>query len=586
MGEEVENQGEETCVVDGEDMAAAARRGKREQVKSSYMLHSVDMEPLSFLVIDEAAQLRESESTIPLQLPDIKHAILIGDECQLPAMVASNVSDEAGFGSLFERLSILGHSKQLPNIQVSSCPEEWRSQGIKHNYEMAAMCFERAGDPYWERRTKATGLKASADRLRSSNPEEANIILREAAEIFEAIGKDDSAAKCFFDLGEYERAGRIYLEKYEETELETAAKCFDLAGCYEQAAKVYARCNLFSKCLKICSKGKLFALGLQCIHSWKQHANTDVANTEDIYKAEQVFLESCARHFHEILDSKSMMKFVRTFHSMDMKRKFLKSLNCLNELMLLEEESGNFLAAASIAKQRGDILLAADLLQKAENFKEASELTPNTLPWSHAGTAEPEALPPDFHASPLDLDFTADDIMEEYSNMMINLGRFWEMVGALNLVEHEKYHMSIELNAPTIKVLVEITVRNHCTAKEFVGDEDEVQSVEAENMVEDLRQLLAALDVSELELKKNVSTIGELLKKLQLRKETMEPFLNSLFSRLYALMKSMDLIFDAEFSDSDDKGKMVGSKQENENKGKGKNKSKQKQKKNKGQKRK
>ncbi|TXG54092.1 hypothetical protein EZV62_019348 [Acer yangbiense] len=33
MGEEVENQGEETCVVDGEDMAAAARRGKREQVK-------------------------------------------------------------------------------------------------------------------------------------------------------------------------------------------------------------------------------------------------------------------------------------------------------------------------------------------------------------------------------------------------------------------------------------------------------------------------------------------------------------------------------------------------------------------------
>ena len=33
MGEEVKNPGEETCVVDGEDMAAAARRGKREQVK-------------------------------------------------------------------------------------------------------------------------------------------------------------------------------------------------------------------------------------------------------------------------------------------------------------------------------------------------------------------------------------------------------------------------------------------------------------------------------------------------------------------------------------------------------------------------
>ncbi|KAK0573842.1 hypothetical protein LWI29_014378 [Acer saccharum] len=470
-------------------------------------------------------------------------------------------------------------------MQVSSSPEEWKSQGIKlhfeHNYEMAAMCFERAGDPYWERRTKATGLKASADRLHSSNPEEANIILREAAEIFEAIGKDDSAAKCFFDLGEYERAGRIYLEKYEESELETAAECFDLARCYKQAAEIYARCNFFSKCLNVCSKGKLFELGLQCIHSWKQHANTDVANTEGIYKAEQVFLESCARHFHEIQDSKSMMKFVRTFHSMELKRKFLKSLNCLKELMLLEEEPRNFLDAASIAKQRGDILLAADLLQKAGNFKEASALTLNNLPRSHAGTAEPEALPPDFYASPLDLDFTVDDIRKGYSNMMINLGRFWKIVGALNMVEPEKYHMSIEFNAPTIKVLVEITVENHCIAKEFVG-------YEGEEAVEELRQLLAALDVSELELKKNVSTIGELLKKLQLRKETMEPFLNSLFSRLYAYMKSADLI--SNDSDSDDEGKMVGSSAigASGNKGKGKNKSKQQQKKKKkkGQKRK
>lgn len=58
---------------------------------SSYKLHSVAMERLRFLVIDEAVQLKESESTIPLQLPGIKHAILIGDEWQLPAMVESNV---------------------------------------------------------------------------------------------------------------------------------------------------------------------------------------------------------------------------------------------------------------------------------------------------------------------------------------------------------------------------------------------------------------------------------------------------------------------------------------------------------------
>jgi hypothetical protein len=59
---------------------------------SSYKLHSVAMkQPLSIMVIDEAAQLKECESAIPLQLPGLRHAILFGDECQLPAMVKSNV---------------------------------------------------------------------------------------------------------------------------------------------------------------------------------------------------------------------------------------------------------------------------------------------------------------------------------------------------------------------------------------------------------------------------------------------------------------------------------------------------------------
>ena len=58
---------------------------------SSYKLHSVAMKPLDILVIDEAAQLKECESLIPLQLRGISHAILVGDECQLPSMVESNV---------------------------------------------------------------------------------------------------------------------------------------------------------------------------------------------------------------------------------------------------------------------------------------------------------------------------------------------------------------------------------------------------------------------------------------------------------------------------------------------------------------
>ncbi|KAK1324983.1 hypothetical protein QJS10_CPA01g00168 [Acorus calamus] len=80
-------------------------------------------EPLKILVIDEAAQLKECEAFISLQIPGIQHAILIGDERQLPAMVHSKSSERAGFGkSLFERLSSLDHKKHLLNVQYRMHP--------------------------------------------------------------------------------------------------------------------------------------------------------------------------------------------------------------------------------------------------------------------------------------------------------------------------------------------------------------------------------------------------------------------------------------------------------------------------------
>lgn len=59
---------------------------------SSYELHSSVMEPLKILIIDDAAQLKECEMSISLQLPGLRHAILYGDQCQLPASITSNVS--------------------------------------------------------------------------------------------------------------------------------------------------------------------------------------------------------------------------------------------------------------------------------------------------------------------------------------------------------------------------------------------------------------------------------------------------------------------------------------------------------------
>ncbi|XAR58102.1 hypothetical protein NMG60_11026488 [Bertholletia excelsa] len=90
---------------------------------SSFKLHTEGMRPIDLLVIDEAAQLKECESTIPLQLSGLRHAILIGDERQLPAMVQSKICEKVDFGrSLFERLVSLGHHKHLLNVQYRMHP--------------------------------------------------------------------------------------------------------------------------------------------------------------------------------------------------------------------------------------------------------------------------------------------------------------------------------------------------------------------------------------------------------------------------------------------------------------------------------
>ncbi|KAK4406243.1 Helicase SEN1 [Sesamum angolense] len=144
-------------------------------------------------------------------------------------------------------------------MQRASSPEEWKLQGIKlfweKNYEMAIMCFEKAGEERWETRAKACGLRAAADRLCVSNPEEGRVMLREAAEMFDSIGRADSAAECFCDLGDFERAGKIYSAM---SELRKAGECFSLAGSYEIAANLYAQGFFFEDCLSACTKGNLF----------------------------------------------------------------------------------------------------------------------------------------------------------------------------------------------------------------------------------------------------------------------------------------------------------------------------------------
>ncbi|KAK2636004.1 hypothetical protein Ddye_030796 [Dipteronia dyeriana] len=435
---------------------------------SSYNLHTVDMEPLYFLVIDEAAQLKESESTIPLKLMGIKHAILIGDECQLPAMVESSVSDEAGFGrSLFQRLSSLGHKKHLLNIQYRMHPsisffpnlkfyhnqildgpnvksisykqcylpgpmfgpysfinilggreeldevghsrrnmvevsvvmnilqnlhKAWilskkkLSIGVVSPYKAQVVAIQQQLGHMYENRNGFVVKVKSVDGFQGgeediiiistvrcnnggyigflSNPQRVNVALTRARtltrseSVWETLVRDAKDRRCFF----------------------TADEDKDLARAIFQVKKEYDQFDELHNAERI------------PFRSQRRKKNIGVVRrSEEIHKTEQGFREGgCS---YEIKDNKSMKKFVKAFDSMDLGRNSLKSLNCFDELLLLEEESGNFLDASSIAKLRGDILLAADLLQGAGNFKEASSLTLNYVffnsLWSHGSKGWP-----------------------------------------------------------------------------------------------------------------------------------------------------------------------------------------------------
>ncbi|KAI3858814.1 hypothetical protein MKX03_015751 [Papaver bracteatum] len=263
-------------------------------------------------------------------------------------------------------------------MQITSSKDEWSSRGIKllyeGNFEMATMCFERAGHSFLEKLARGSGV-----HMLGSNTELARVALVEAAEIYESIGKADFAAKCFMELKDFKRAGIDYfLESFSvpSPSLEDAGDCFGLAGCWSTAADVYSRCNCFSKCLVVCTNGNLFENGLQFIEYWKESArlNPDTAKSQDLIDMEQSFLKRCALYYHKQNDAISMMKFIKAFNSVDMIRTFLRSHDYFDELIHFEAGSENFMEAAFVARMKGDCLLEADMLEKAGHIVDAAEV--------------------------------------------------------------------------------------------------------------------------------------------------------------------------------------------------------------------
>ncbi|KAI4387373.1 hypothetical protein MLD38_005211 [Melastoma candidum] len=257
-------------------------------------------------------------------------------------------------------------------MQVASTLEQWKAQGFKllqeGNYPMAVLCFERSGYIYGEKLAKASSLKADADLKHTLSPQEALGLRRQAAEIFEAIGESRSAAECYHMIGEYKKAGTIYMEEHQYAQ---AGDCFRRGGFYALAADSYASGRVFSSCMLVCVEGMLFEVGLRHIESWRSQGLT---STQDMLKLVMDFLKMAAQHYHSRKDNKSMMTYVRAFDSFGDMREFLVSMGCLDELICLDVEHGNFLEAASIARMKGDVLLEADLLGKGKFFKRASML--------------------------------------------------------------------------------------------------------------------------------------------------------------------------------------------------------------------
>ncbi|WVZ86961.1 hypothetical protein U9M48_033672 [Paspalum notatum var. saurae] len=296
-------------------------------------------------------------------------------------------------------------SSLIQAMQTGSSAADWRLRGTKlfneRQFEMATMCFEKAGDAYREKWARAAGLLATADRVISTNLEMGRDSLQKASEIFESIDMHEKAATCYMKLGDYKKAGMVYMQKCGTSRLKDAGDCFAESECWLEAAEVYFKARCYPECFSCCTKGELLNQGLEFLQQLEKEQSEDL--NSEVASIRKTYLENCASQYFEHGDIKHMIPFVKAFNSIDHVREFLKSKNLLDELLSIEMEMGNFSEAAGIAKHKGDILLEVNMLEKAELFENATQLlllyvTANSLWASHSrgwplkGFAEKEEL--------------------------------------------------------------------------------------------------------------------------------------------------------------------------------------------------
>ncbi|XBI58787.1 hypothetical protein VPH35_039966 [Triticum aestivum] len=270
-------------------------------------------------------------------------------------------------------------SSLIQAMQTGSSIDDWRLRGTKlfneEQFEMATMCFGKAGDAHREKWARAAGLVVTADHAISTNLELGKASLQTASEIYESIGMHERAATCYIKLGDYKRAGMLYMQNCGTSRLEDAGDCFARAECWTEAAEVFFKAKCYTKCFSMCSKGKqLFNRGLQFLQQLEEEHLLEDSKSLEVSAIRSEYLDNCAQHYFECGDIKRMMPFVKAFSSMDNVQAFLKSRNLLEELFSIEMKKGNFVEAAGIAKHKGDVLLEVKMLEKADLFEDATRL--------------------------------------------------------------------------------------------------------------------------------------------------------------------------------------------------------------------
>jgi hypothetical protein len=117
-------------------------------------------------------------------------------------LVACIRKEEEGFVGLHE------------SFATSTSPEEWLKQGKafedRNMWQLAAKCYEKAGDEKEHERCLAYDLCARGLRARDDKSDKARKYFLNAAELFCNCGQTSEEAKCRYYAGEYYQAGTLW----------------------------------------------------------------------------------------------------------------------------------------------------------------------------------------------------------------------------------------------------------------------------------------------------------------------------------------------------------------------------------------